>query len=108
MDVDQENAEQQAMVQLIRLRARAQGIALGLIIGLGVFVATNWLVIKGGENVGQHLRLLGQYFIGYRVTFLGSIIGAIYGFILGFLLGYSIARFYNFFASFRSRPTAKN
>ena len=44
------------------------------ILALGLFIATNWLVIKGGERVGPHLQLLSQYFIGYRVTFLGSFI----------------------------------
>jgi hypothetical protein len=29
---------------------------------------TIWLVIKGGPNMGQHLQLLGQYFVGYSVS----------------------------------------
>ena len=93
--------EKEVAVRLARLHARAQGIALGLILAGGIFIATNWLVIKGGETVGPHLGLLGQYFIGYDVTFLGSLVGAAYGFVLGFVIGYVITLLYNFFASRR-------
>jgi len=78
-----------------RLNARAWGIALALLSGFGIFIATNVLVLKGGPNVGQHLGLLGQYFPGYRVTFLGSIIGFVYFFVLGYVLGRLIGLVYN-------------
>ena len=71
-------------VRLMRLNATVQGVVVGLIAGLGIFIATNWLIIKGGPVVGPHLALLGQFFIGYRVTFVGSLIGFAYGFVLGF------------------------
>jgi hypothetical protein len=61
-------------VRLLRLNATVQGLAAGLVCGLVLFVATNWLVLKGGDVVGPHLGLLGQYFIGYRVTFVGSLV----------------------------------
>jgi hypothetical protein len=48
---------------VLLLNAKVVGLALGLIFGLGIFVATNWLVIKGGDRVGPHLILLSQYFI---------------------------------------------
>jgi copper chaperone CopZ len=72
-----------------------QGIVFGLVIGSAIFIATNWLVIKGGPVVGPNLSLLGQFFIGYDVTFLGSIIGFGYGFLCGFLVGYITATLYN-------------
>ncbi len=78
-----------------RLNARAWGIAVGLLGGLGLFTATNVLVLKGGPTVGQHLSLLGQYFPGYSVTFLGSIIGFVYLFVLGYILGRLIGLVYN-------------
>lgn len=78
-----------------RLNERAWGIAVGLLCGLGLFIATNILVIRGGPNVGQHLGLLGQYFPGYRVTFVGSIIGFVYLFVLGYVLGRVIGAVYN-------------
>ena len=84
------------------LNAKVVGLVLGIIFALGIFVATNWLVIKGGERVGPHLQLLSQYFIGYRVTFIGSLIGATYGFILGTLCGGLIGWVYNKIAAWRN------
>jgi hypothetical protein len=54
-----------------RLNARAWGMSVGFVLGFGLLIATNVLVIKGGPNVGQHLGLLSNYFPGYRVTFVG-------------------------------------
>src|SRR2546428_4751690 len=91
-------------VRLMRLNATVQGVVTGLIAGLGIFIATNWLIIKGGQVVGPHLALLGQFFIGYRVTFAGSLIGFAYGFVLGFCVGYGVASAYNWLADLRQRP----
>jgi ABC-type dipeptide/oligopeptide/nickel transport system permease subunit len=67
-----------------------------------IFIATNWLVIKGGQVtpegayvVGPHLQLLSQFFIGYRVSFLGSLIGFAYGFAVGTLGGALVGWIYN-------------
>lgn len=80
---------------LLRMNARAWGIAVGLLMGGAIFVATNFLILKGGENVGQHLMLLAVYFPGYRVTFLGSIVGFIYLFVIGYILGRLVGTVYN-------------
>jgi hypothetical protein len=71
------------------------GFSLGLIFGLAVFVATNWLAIKGGGQVGPRLQLLGRYFIGYRASFVGSFVGAACGFAVGTLAGVAIGWIYN-------------
>jgi len=78
-----------------RLNARAWGIATGLLFGLGLFIATLVLVIKGGPNPGPHLSLLRIYFPGYRVTFLGAIVGFVYAFVVGYALGRLIGTVYN-------------
>jgi hypothetical protein len=78
-----------------KLNARAWGIAVGMLLGGGLFLATNILVLKGGPNVGQHLKLLAVYFPGYRVTFMGSLIGFIYLFVIGYGLGRLIGTVYN-------------
>lgn len=82
-------------VAIRRLNARAWGIAMGLLLGGGLFFATNILVVKGGPNVGQHLSLLSVYFPGYRVTFFGSLIGFVYAFVLGYALGRLVGMVYN-------------
>jgi hypothetical protein len=80
---------------IARLNARAWGLAMGLLFGGGLFLATNILVLKGGPQVGPHLGLLGVYFPGYRVTFLGSLIGFVYAFVLGYALGRLVGTLYN-------------
>ena len=90
------NAEEVALQRaMLRLNGRAWGIAVGLLLGLGLFVATNILVLKGGPEVGPHLGLLGIYLPGYRVTFLGSLIGFIYLFVIGYAIGRLIGMVYN-------------
>ena len=86
---------------ILWLNAKALGLVLGLLFGLAIFIATNWLVLKGGKPVGPHLRLLSQYFIGYKVSFLGSIIGFGYGFAVGTLSGAFVGWIYNKIAAFR-------
>lgn len=89
------NLEEIVLTRLLRLNAIIQGVALGVLLGLAIFIATNWLILKGGPPVGPHLSLLGQFFIGYRVTFLGSLVGFGYGFVCGFLAGSFLATVYN-------------
>lgn len=90
--------EQEIEKTVLRLNSRILGITVGLVFGLLLFLATNWLVLKGGENVGAHLILLRQYFPGFSVTFIGSIIGFVYAFIVGYVVGSVIAYVYNRFA----------
>jgi hypothetical protein len=93
--------EKIVLTRLVRLNATLQGIVTGLVVGLGIFVATNWLVLKGGNVVGPHLSLLGQFFIGYTVSFLGSLIGFSYGFLSGFAVGSLVAILYNWIVGAR-------
>jgi hypothetical protein len=80
---------------ILRINARAWGVAFGLLFGGGLFLATNILVLKGGENVGQHLGLLRAYFPGYQVTLLGSFVGFVYAFVLGYAVGRLVGIVYN-------------
>jgi len=80
---------------VLQLNARAWGISFGLLAGLGLFGATLFLVIKGGQNVGAHLGLLEVFFPGYSVTVGGAFIGLVYGFVLGYGVGRLIGALYN-------------
>ncbi|HEY0972501.1 MAG TPA: hypothetical protein VGE02_16140 [Gemmatimonadales bacterium] len=80
---------------LLRLNARAWGISVGLLFGLGLFIATNVLVFRGGETVGPHLGLLSMFFPGYSVSLVGSLIGFVYAFVVGYLAGRLIGVVYN-------------
>ena len=81
--------------EVVRLNSVMTGIVCGLLAGMVMFIATLWLVIKGGQKVGQHLVLLAHFFPGYSVTLFGSFVGLIYGFVFGFLIGFIISRLYN-------------
>jgi hypothetical protein len=90
-----EEVEPELTVRILRLEAVVQGVAWGLVAGLALFAATNFLVLKGGRVVGPHLSLLRQFFVGYEVTFVGSLIGFAYAFVCGFLAGYLVSLVYN-------------
>ena len=80
---------------VVRLNGNVLGFVMGSVFALAMFVATNWLVLKGGEVVGPHMRLLDQFYWGYTVTFLGSFVGAAYAFATGYVAGLFIGWIYN-------------
>jgi hypothetical protein len=90
-----EPEEKQIEKAVLLLNGKLLGIVLGFLSGAGLFLATNFLVLKGGPHVGAHLGLLANFFPGYRVTFLGSIIGFFYAFVVGFLAGVVLGTVYN-------------
>lgn len=93
-------------VRIARLEAIVQGITLGLLAGAVVFVATNWLVLRGGPVVGPHLVLLAQFVPGYEVTFRGSLIGFVVVFGYGFAAGALLGAVYNGVVARRARRTS--
>jgi hypothetical protein len=103
MGTNMESNDERLLREVVRLNSITTGIAFGILGGLLIFLATLWLVLQGGLRVGQHLMLLGNYFPGYRVTFLGSIIGFGYGFITGFFTGAMIGWIYNLIVRLRDR-----
>jgi protoporphyrinogen oxidase len=86
---------------LIRAFARmdrfAFAVAVGTVCGLLVFSATLWIISRGGDVLNSHLRLLGQYFIGYSVSVKGGFIAFAYSFFWGFLFGWLFAYLRNLF-----------
>jgi tetrahydromethanopterin S-methyltransferase subunit G len=84
---------------LLHAAARASeqgwGIAIGMLVGLVLLLATVVLVAKGGPHPGAHLELLRIYFPGYRVTWGGAFIGFVYGFVVGYAVGRTTATLYN-------------
>jgi len=80
---------------LLEINTKAWGIAFGLLLGGGLFVATNLLILRGGETVGPHLGLLGVYLPGYSVSFVGSLIGFVYMFVIGYGMGRILGSVYN-------------
>jgi hypothetical protein len=95
--------EEVVLTCLMRLNAVIYGIVFGILAGLMMFVATIWLVIKGGPVVGPNLGLLSQFLIGYHVTVGGAFLGLIYGFIIGFVIGFAVATIYNWILDLKLR-----
>jgi len=90
-----EPEEEQLEHAVILLNEKLLGIVLGFLAGAGLFLMTNFLVLKGGPHVGAHLGMLSNFFPGYRVTFLGSMIGFCYAFVVGWLIGVVLGAVYN-------------
>lgn len=110
MAEDEKNLEKLVLTRLMRLNAMVQGIVTGTVAGLGIFGATNWLILTSvdGDVVGPHLSLLGQFFVGYEVTFVGSLIGFAYAFVTGFAVGYGITGMYNYIVNFKERNRVRH
>lgn len=78
----------------MKLSKKALALASGILWGVVVFLATIYVMIKGGGNT---LVLLQQFFWGYNISFGGAILGLIYGFIYGFIGGWIWGLLYNAF-----------
>ena len=86
---------------LARIKTDALAFVCALMGGAGMFVATAWLVIKDGPQAGQHLKLLSNYFVGYSVTWWGSIVALFYGALIGWVVGWAVGTIYNKVVNFR-------
>ena len=89
-----ETVIQQAFARMDKL---AFATALGFVSGIMIFMATMWLVIRGGDVVGANLQLLKHYYPGYTVTGRGACVAFGYTFAWGFLFGWLLAYLRNFF-----------
>ena len=76
----------------MQLDKMALGLAAGLLWGVTVLLMTIWVMFAGG---GEHLILLGKFYLGYSLTPLGAALGTVYGFIDGFIGGWVLAWLYN-------------
>jgi hypothetical protein len=88
---------------IARIRTNALAVVCALIGGLGLFAMTVWLLIKGGPHVGKNLQLLSNYFIGYTVTWSGSVVGLFYGALCGGVIGWAVGTTYNSIVNMRER-----
>lgn len=80
---------------IARLRASVMAIVFGFTFATGLFLATAWLVIRGGPQVGATLGLLRHYLPGYTVTWHGAFVGFFYAALIGAATGWAVAFIYN-------------
>ena len=71
-----------------KLDPSALGFAIGMVSGLGLFLATILLLLKGGDVVGPKLSLISHFLLGFKATWTGAFIGFIEAGAFGFTLGY--------------------
>ncbi len=92
------DSDQELRRAVTRLNARAWGVTGGLVLGMGIFMATNLLLLRGappGQPVGPTLGLLRYFLPGYSVSFVGSLIGFVYLFVIGYIVGRAVGTVYN-------------
>lgn len=87
---------------IARLRQGIVALVSGMVGGATLFLATLWLVIQDGPDVGRHLSLLRAYYPGYTVTWAGAFVGLVYGALTGAVIGWCVAWLYNTLANWRS------
>ncbi|HEM47329.1 MAG TPA: hypothetical protein ENO23_09840, partial [Alphaproteobacteria bacterium] len=83
----------------------ALGVALGTVGGLALLAGTVILLLKGGEEIGPNLSLLGNYFLGYQVSWPGAVVGFLEASLGGFGLGWLMARMTNLILQHEERRT---
>ena len=86
-----------------RIKTGILALVFGLICGVGLFAMTAILLIENGPYTGATLQLLGNYFIGYTVTWPGAFVGFVWGFVAGSIIGWSIGTIYNRLVAGRNR-----
>ena len=79
------------------LHKAAFGLAIGTALGVTVFGITAINLLRGhNADAALPLWLLGQYFFGYTVSWLGAFIGFAWGMVAGFVAGWFFAFCRNF------------
>lgn len=78
----------------MKFSKKALALSLGIVWAIAVFLATIYVMLKGG---GHTIVLLQQFYWGYNISWGGAFLGLIYGFIDGFIAGWLIALLYNAF-----------
>ncbi len=74
-------------VAFAKIDPLAFGMAVGVVSGIVIFMASAMLVLRGGPVVGPTLSLFGNYLFGFEVTWVGAVMGLLEGGVLGFAVG---------------------
>ena len=85
------------------MNVKAFALASGLLVGFLLFLAT---LVETARGAGHTLSVLGVFFIGYSVSYPGSLVALVYGFVGGALVGAAFAWLHNRFAG-NVRPSGE-
>jgi cell shape-determining protein MreD len=87
------------------MKVKAFAVAAGILWGFVLFALTLLETVRG---VGHTLGALSALYLGYSVTYLGSVAGLVYGFVSGALIGAAFCWLYNRFAGTSGEPKGKS
>jgi hypothetical protein len=84
--------------EVLNMHLSVKGLALatGALWGLVLFIIT---LVAAGRGIGNDLNHISAIFIGYQVSYIGSVVGLAYGFVSGLVAGGLLAGVYNTLAS---------
>lgn len=77
----------------MKLNISAFALAFGIWWGVGLFIATWWLIIAGVEPSAP--LFIEHFYVGYGITPLGSLLGLLWAFVCGTICGGILAWLYN-------------
>ena len=77
----------------MKLNIPAFALAFGIWWGVGVFIATWWLIATGAET--PSVMFLDRFYFGYDITPIGSVVGLAWAFVCGTVCGGILAWLYN-------------
>jgi len=77
----------------MKLDLKVFSLTAGLLVGLGVFLMTWWLVAFEGST--GDMTFLGRLYKGYNISPIGSLIGFVWGFVNGVIGGGLFAWLHN-------------
>ena len=76
----------------MQLNAKRFALASGVLWGLAILIAT---LVAAARGLGANLSHLSAIYLGYDVSYVGSVVGLIYGFLTGAIAGFLFAVIYN-------------
>ena len=83
-------AEKRLLDAAIRFNRAVIALVMGVVSGGSLWLATAFLLLKGGSNAGAHLGTLEIFFPGYSMTWRGAWIGFAWGFLFGAVSGAAV------------------
>ncbi len=86
------------------MNVRAFAVAAGISWGFLLFAVT---LLEAARGEGHTLGALAAVYLGYSVTYLGSVVGLVYGFVSGALIGGAFCWLHNRLAGTSSEPKEK-
>ncbi len=78
----------------MKLNVKASALAGAIVLGVGLFLLTWWLIFFGDAQQ-ETGALIGQVYIGYSVSAAGSLVGLFWGCVDGLFGGFFFALLYN-------------